>query len=265
MPGKDVPTLPHARPAIRRGRKISVPPESRVSNQPEFDVPRPDLGHLVTEDDTPVDNPFQDLQQDLLRAGLSEWRAPSAAGKHVALTNVGLFGGIRQTAIVPDFLLSLDVELPPDRGIKEDRAYYIWEYGKAPDLVVEVVSNTEGEEETTKLRDYARLGIPYYLIYDRHGFLSHENIRLFELGPARRYRRRKSLWVPMLNLGFTTWEGVFGGLVGCYLRLCDEHGILLPTGDERAQRETARADQERARADRLREKLLTLGIDPDGP
>lgn len=63
---------------------------------------------------------------------------------------MGIFSAVK-AAIVPDFLLSLGVEPPPDFLEKNRRSYFIWLFGKPPDLVVEIVSNREGEELTRKL------------------------------------------------------------------------------------------------------------------
>lgn len=42
----------------------------------------------------------------------------------------------------------------------------MWEFGKMPEVVIEIVSNTRGEEAGRKLRRYAQMGVLYYLIYD---------------------------------------------------------------------------------------------------
>ena len=135
----------------------------------------PDVEHLVTEDDTPVDNVFSEKQQRLLTEPL--YSSPGWVGKDrkfIALANVGMFYAIRQPPYVPDMLLSLDMELPADLWPKSHRSYFVWEYGKPPDVVVEVVSNEEGRERCEKLRGYARIGIRYYVIYDPQRMLSDE-------------------------------------------------------------------------------------------
>ena len=40
--------------------------------------------------------------------------------------------------LVPDMLLSLGVEIPQDVWSKSHRAYFVWEFGKPPDVVVEL-------------------------------------------------------------------------------------------------------------------------------
>lgn len=78
---------------------------------------RPCLDHIVTEDDTPVDNMFAEKQQRLLTEPLySSW---DAGRPFVATANVGLFYAVRQPPLVPDVLLSLDVEAPEELMAKE--------------------------------------------------------------------------------------------------------------------------------------------------
>jgi Uma2 family endonuclease len=60
--------------------------------------------------------------------------------------------------------LSLDVEIAEDWYDKEHRSYFVWEFGKMPEVVIEIVSNTKGEEAARKLKRYAQIGVLYYLI-----------------------------------------------------------------------------------------------------
>lgn len=83
--------------------------------------------------------------------------------------------------LVPDFLLSLDVGFPEKIWEKRNRSYFIWRYGKPPDLVLEIVSNRKGGEDGTKLGDYARIRVAYYAIYDPTGSLNKKRrLRVFE-------------------------------------------------------------------------------------
>lgn len=84
------------------------------------------------------------------------------------------------------------------------------------------------------------------------------------------YERQEVTQFPSLKLGLTLWEGTFEGIHDTWLRGTDEHGMLIPTGKERAdqerqraEQEHQRAEQERQRAERLAELLRQVGIDPD--
>jgi hypothetical protein len=103
---------------------------------------------LVTEDDRPVDNLFSATQATLLVDSLyASWQHPRFGRRFIARGNIGVFYAFHQPPVVPDMFLSLDVTPPADLWKKSSRSYFIWEYGKPPEVVVEIVSNTEGGEE----------------------------------------------------------------------------------------------------------------------
>src|SRR5262245_47382603 len=118
------------------------------------DLPKYD--HIVTEDDTPVDNIFSKKQQALFKDPLvNSWTAPSEDDSFLALVNVGLFYAVQSPPLVPDFMLSLGVRAAHDIWRKENRSYFNWVFGKPPDLTAEIISNREGEEGDKKLILYA--------------------------------------------------------------------------------------------------------------
>ena len=67
---------------------------------------------------------------------------------------------------------------------KESRSYFVWEYGKAPDLVVEIVSNRKGNELGDKLLDYALAGVGYYVVFDPFQALGQGNRESVVCGPT---------------------------------------------------------------------------------
>src|SRR5713101_8545062 len=157
----------------------------------------PSVEHLVTEDDTPVDNIFSEKQQRLLTEPLySSW---DAGRLFLAASNVGLFYAVRQPPLVPDAFLSLDVQAPADLWPRANRSYFLWEYDKRPDVVIEVVSNQKGAEDDRKLRVYARIGVPYYVIFDPIDQLKGSVLRVYELH-AGGYRLAADRWFPMVGL-----------------------------------------------------------------
>ncbi len=205
---------------------------------------RPCVDHLVTEDDTPVDNVFSEKQQRLLTEPLySSWSRPDGQ-KFVALANVGLFFAIRQPPYVPDMLLSLDVTLPENLHPKPHRSYFVWEYGKPPDVVVEVVSNTEGGEDSNKLSGYARIGVRYYVIHDPERLLSDEPLRGFQLDAMTYRAMNEPLWLTGVELGLRLWHGRYEDHDDTWLRWVDADGSPIATGAERAETERQRAEQE---------------------
>ncbi len=208
-----------------------------------------DYDALITEDDTPVDNIPSEKQQRLLTEPLySSWQGPP--GKHrpfLAAANIGIFSQTELPAIVPDVFLSLDVEVAQDWWLKKHRSYYIWDVGKPPDLVIEIVSNIIGNENGEKRKKYGWMRVPFYVIYDPRLEVMEEVLTVYELRDLQ-YERRERFLFACLNLGLTLWEGEFEGKVGTWLRWTDGQGKLIPTGKERAAQADQRAEQERQRA-----------------
>ncbi len=231
----------------------------------------PKIDHLLTEDDTPVDNIFSEKQQRLLVESLySSWSGPGPQRPFIALANVGLFFAIRQPPQVPDVSLSLDVDLPEELWTKSHRSYFVWEYGKPPEVVVEVVSNREGGEDTGKLQRYASIGIRYYVIFDPDTHLSQDVLRGFQLDAMRYRPMALPLWFPGVELGLQLWQGRYETHEDTWLRWVNATGQLIPTGAERAyqegqraEQERQRAEQERQRAERLAAQLRRLGVEPE--
>jgi Uma2 family endonuclease len=230
----------------------------------DLDRPVPNVDHLITEDDTPVDNPFSDKQQDLLMGGLFDSGWKPASEKFVAFANVGLFAKDEETTLVPDALLSLDVSQPSDLWKKGHRGYFTWLYGKPPDVVIEVVSGKAGGEDERKLRDYAVIRVAYYSIFDPQKRLSREILRVYELvgghyqkkKPMTRLNKQPLFWLEDAHLGLTLWQGTYHDTSAIWLRWCDASGSVLPTGAEMVV-------SERERSERLAERLRMLGVNPD--
>jgi hypothetical protein len=150
-------------------------------------------------------------------------------------------------------------------------------HGKAPEVAIEIVSNREGKETGSKLRDYALMGVVYYVVFDPGFHLGEEALRIFKL-EGRRYVRYRENYFPDLGLGLTLWEGSYeDSKPAIWLRWRNEQGNLILTGAERAAgeaervaREAERAAHEAERAAReaeraalLAAKLRELGVDPD--
>ncbi len=239
-----------------------------ASGDPVMAVPpelRPSVDHLVTEDNTPVDNVFSEKQQRLLTESLhTSWPGPGEGRPFVAMANVGLFYGIHLPAVVPDVLLSLDVALPRDVWPKSARSYFNWEYGKPPDVVIEVVSNREGGEDAEKLALFAQIPIRYYAIFDPQRLLGNEMLRAYRLQVYSFQRMTEPVWFPEVGLGLRLWDGRYEDLDATWLRWVDAQGVPVPTGKEGMSAARQGEEAERQRADRLAEQLRQLGVEPHG-
>jgi Uma2 family endonuclease len=247
------------------------------------DVPK-DAVLFPTEDDTPVDNVYSEKQQRLLTEPLySSWSGPGGSHKFIAMANVGLFYAPAKPPVVPDALLSAFVEVRDDMWKREHRSYFIGEYGKPPEVVIEVVSNTEGGELGDKLRIYAEARVPYYVVWDPENHLDKGRLVAFRLH-GQTYEPLSNPWFEEVGLGLRIWRGSFEGKEAEWLRWCDDRAEVIATGSEakdaallRAERERQLAEQERGRAEqerqraeqqkelseRLAAQLRALGIEPE--
>ena len=209
----------------------------------------PNLDDLVTEDDAPVDSIFTEKQQRLFTEPLySSWAGPGEGRPFLALADVGWFYKWREPPLVPDGLLSLDAVPSGDLRTKEGHSYFQWLIGKSPEVIIEIISDKRGGEETLKMRTYARLGVLYYVLFDPRDVLGHGVLRTFVLSRGK-YEPLESSWFPEVGLGLTLWEGTYEGHQQAWLRWCDKDGRVIPTGAERAER--------------LAAQLRALGIAPE--
>ncbi len=231
--------------------------EQILINTDDFYVP--DANQLVTEDDTPVDNFASEKQQRLLVGSLYSSLQNQT---FLAAANVGVYYTDLQPPIVPDIFLSLDAQVPEKWWEKNNRCYMVWRFGKPPEVVMEIVSNKEGDELGKKLEIYEQMRASYYIVYDPNQQLGEQVIRVYELR-GRRYFETSETWLEQVGLGLTLWSGAFEGRQDNWLRWCYQDGTILPTGDERAEQEKQRAEQAEQRAQLLAERLRAMGIDPD--
>jgi len=151
-------------------------------------------------------------------------------------------------------MVSLDVTLPEDCRPKGRRSYFTWVFGKAPDLVIEVVSNREGSE-VEKAQRYARLGVRYYVIFDPEHWLGDRVLRGFVLHGLSYVELLDLSWLEELGLGLVTWQGRCEDMDGLWLRPCGPDKALLPLPTEVAEEAQAQADEERARAEAAEAKV----------
>ncbi|HLO51291.1 MAG TPA: Uma2 family endonuclease [Kamptonema sp.] len=194
----------------------------------------PDTSQLVQEDDTPLDSFINEKQQRLLTEVLSGYELNDGIPFIVA-ANVGIFRTVRHPAIVPDIFLSLNVTVADTWERRDVRSYLLWEFGKPPELAIEIVSPTPGNELGSKFTDYALMGVMYYIVYDPLGELSDRPLQMFQLQGGR-YVLKTDTWFPLVGLGLTLWQGVFESVNDTWLRWCDAEGNVIPTVEELAAR-----------------------------
>lgn len=252
---------------------------SQITLQP---LPSPDADfstRLPTQDDLPCDEgmpmetPRPGFQMTLLIDALQGWLR--ARGRGFAGGNMFLYHSLEQIRhrdfMGPDFFVVLDVPLG------ERKSWVVWEQGRIPDLVVELLSDSTARyDKTGKKAVYAQqVHVPEYYWYDPFDPKDFAGFILVgtEYQPLTPDAQGRIL-SPALNLCLGTWEGVYLGVEATWLRWFTPTGELLPNKDEIAEQRASAAKQEASaarqeaalaseRAARLAEQLRRLGVDPD--
>ncbi|MCL1471078.1 Uma2 family endonuclease [Argonema antarcticum] len=212
-----------------------------------YDVQRywPSTEELPDSDDTPVDNELQDLIPGLLKAILAiVWanRMDWFFG-----VDMGVYYDGEKPPYVPDGFLSLGVERIIDEDLRP--SYAIWEEKRVPILMLEVVSQTYRGEYSTKMQNYADLGVLFYVIYNpkRRRKPRLEVHRL--VNGQYELQSGNPIWLPEIGLGIGNERGTYQGIMREWLYWYDDRGQRLLTPEERIGV--------------LTEKLRSLGIDPE--
>jgi len=172
----------------------------------------------------------------------------SGPGRFWVAANVGLYEVLNAKAVVPDVFLSLDTtsEQAKEFGSK---CYFFWDHGKPPDVVIEIVPNTEGGELDRKLARYAKLHVDHYVIFDPFASLSPEPLQAhLLLAGAYEKRPHAEAFPTVAGLQLQLWEGAYEGQTDRWLRWAGDDGKVIPTGAELAESEALRAKIESQRA-----------------
>jgi Uma2 family endonuclease len=159
----------------------------------------------------------------------------------------------------PDFFVVLDV---PRR---ERKSWVVWQEGKGPDVVIELLSESTAEADRGEKKRvfHDRLRVPEYFWFDPFsGELAGFSLRNGVYEPIEADARGR-LVSQKLGLALARLEGTYSLVETSWLRLATLEGEVLPTSQEIARVASERAGQERERAERLAERLREAGIDPD--
>lgn len=187
----------------------------------------------------------------------------------------------------PDFFAVVGTDPHAER-----RSWVVWDEGKAPDVVIELMSESTSTFDKTAKKDIYqdRVRVPEYYWFDPY---DPDDFAGFALctglyKPLERDDRGRLTSTRLGGLQLGTWDGTFHHIETTWLRWYTPEGDLLLTADEaalgRAATEAGRAAQAEQRADvaeqrvdvaeqraddaeqraaRLASKLRALGIEPD--
>lgn len=234
------------------------------------------MENVVIEDGEPVDSILAEKHMRFLTHTLyTNWMSVGDDKRFMVNANVGIFSELLENPIVPDVMLSLGVETPSDWKDKRDSSYFVDRFGKPPEITIEIVSNKKGHERDKKLRDYAILGVKYYVIYDPYFVYQKSELECYKLEKSG-YELQDRCMFKDIGLGLRIWDGEFEFCSGRWLRWCDKNGKLVLTGKELAEQERKLAERERLktdleikkrqeaekRAELLAKRLKELGVEP---
>lgn len=227
----------------------------------EYKLPRylPSADELPDSDETPVDNELQELIPGLLKAILLIlW---SERMDWFFGIDMGIYYHPDLPAIVPDAFLSLGVERFYDEELRP--SYVLWDENVTPILALEIVSPTYRKEYSTKLENYAGLGILYYVIYSSRRRRK-PRLEVHKLVNGKyELQTGNPVWLPEVGLGIGCERGNYSGVTREWLYWYNQQGKRYPTPQEWIFQEAQRAQQEAQRVQKLADKLRELGIDPD--
>jgi Uma2 family endonuclease len=208
----------------------------------------PTQDELPCDDGMPMETERHKLQMDLLIYPLKPWINRQPEGGYVG-GNMFVYFSLEQVRNQdfrgPDVLVALEVP----RG--ERKSWVVWEEGKGPDVVIELLSEkTAQEDKGRKKRVYQnQLRVAEYFWFDPFdpddwaGFeLQHGVYHALSPDAQGRLISRR------LDLALIRWQGVYADVEATWLRWATLEGDLLPTAQEVAEREQQRADAEARRA-----------------
>lgn len=213
---------------------------------------------LPDSDDLPVDNEDQffiaSLLASLLRfiwANRSDWFFG---------VNMGIYhttGVSPRVPVVPDGFLSLGVERR--KGGKSRPSYVVWEENEiVPIFVLEIVSQTYGEEYDSKMEIYAKLGVLYYLIYNPNYWQRdrHTPFELYRLTDGDyQLQIGEPFWLNEIGLGIGRGTNRLGVDEREVLYFYDRQGNRYLTAEEIAQQEKQQREVAQQQSAELSELL----------
>ncbi|QDZ39938.1 Uma2 family endonuclease [Euhalothece natronophila Z-M001] len=239
-----------------------------VISTPEIPLP-PTQDELPCDDGIPMETQRHKLQMDLLLDTLQFWLDQREHGYIGG--NMFIYFSTEQARNQdfrgPDFFAVLGVPKT------ERKSWVVWEEGKAPNVVIELLSeSTKQEDKTRKKQVYQnQMRVPEYFWYDPFnpedwaGFaLEKSEYQPLEKDEKQRYISEQ------LGLALVQWQGSYKGVETVWLRWETLEGELLPTERElreqaetKAQQAETKAQQAETKAEKLANKLKELGINPD--
>lgn len=216
----------------------------------------PTQAELPFDDGEPMESPRHKAQIDLLIDALIPWLSQREDG--FVGGNMFVYYSLAQVRNQdfkgPDFFVVLGVP----KG--ERKSWVVWEEGKAPDVVIELLSasTATADKNEKKLIYQNQMRVPEYFWYDPFnpddwaGFSIQQ--RVYQPIVAN---DRHQLLSESLGLALQQWQGNYKGIEATWLRWATLQGELLPTPEEQ---ECQRADRAEAQLLQTARNLLANGM-----
>ena len=193
------------------------------------------------------------MQMDLLIDPLIPWLEPREDG-YVG-GNMFLYFSLAQVRNQdfkgPDFFAVLGVPK------KERKSWVVWEEGKAPDVIIELLSPSTAQEDKTnkKIIYQNQVRVPEYFWFDPFkpddlaGFIL-SNGSYEPIFP----NQFNGLFSQQLGLSLVRWSGVYKTVETVWLRWATPEGEILPTIDELSAQKAEEAQRQAEEARRQAEE-----------
>jgi len=208
----------------------------------------PTQAELPYDDGIPMETARHKFQMDMLIDTLFPWISQRPDG--FVNGNMFVYYSLEQVKNEdfrgPDFFVVLGVP-------KTERlSWVVWEEGKPPDLVIELLSeSTKNKDKHEKKLIYQNLlRVPEYFWFDPFnsedwaGF--HLDCGIYQpITP----NSQNQLVSQCLGLALVRWKGIYRNIDATWLRWCTLDGELFPTSQELVEMERLNADQAKQLAD----------------
>jgi Uma2 family endonuclease len=208
----------------------------------------PTQEELPYDDGEPMESQRHQFQMEILINTLQPWMAQRSDG--FVGGNMFVYFSLEQVRNKdfrgPDFFAVLGVPK------KERRSWVVWEEGKAPDVVIELLSDTTTEfDKTEKKYIYQdRLRVSEYFWFDP---FNPEDLAGFSLQKGIfqpiECNENNQLISQALGLSLVRWFGEYKGIEATWLRWADLDGELFLLPQEIAEQAHQKAEQEYQRAE----------------
>ncbi len=232
-------------------------------------LPLPTQDDLPSEDGVPMETERHKKQMDLLIYSLTPWLKEHQAG----YVGGNMFVYFSANQLKNEDFRGPDVFIALEVSNQERKSWVVWEEGKAPDIVIELLSEKTAKEDKGKKKQIYqnKLRVPEYYWFDP---FNAEDWAGFELKKSRYERMspdaKNRLVSSSLELALTRWHGMYEGIEAVWLRWETLSGELLPTPQEMSQSAQQQAKTEARRANAAEQrtfetarKLLADGLEPD--